>query len=558
MKKKIYALLLIVFFIFIGGYYYINYPAINIHKSSFWTGAVAVCIILGLIFAINSIRYKFDKNKKIKNFNYLPFISKMFAVLAAVLVLVAVAGSIISSPLLRAKKYASLIKVENKDFASDLEETEQITDLALMDTESARIFGNRKIGSLSEVVSQYEVEKDYTQISIQKSPYKVSALKYASFFKWWNNRDKGIPGYVKVNPVNSNAEYVELEQGMKYVPSAYFNYNLMRHVQLKYPTKIISGYYFEIDDEGQPYYICPTVSARVGLFGGMDVNGIIMCNPVDGACSYYSKDNIPSWVDNVYNGHLLCDKYNWFGTLSGGFINSVFGQKNCRQVTDDFGYKIIGDDVWIYTGVTSVNGDQSNIGFVMMNQRTSEAKYYKVSGAEEHSAMAAAEGEVQEKGYDAAFPSLINVAGVPTYIMILKDDGGLVKMYAMVNVEQYNIVATATTQNEVFASYKKLLKTKGGASAGSIEAEPETSVITVSDIQFINTDDGTVVYIKDTSHNVYKQRFEDNEQLIKINAGDTIKVSYEPSEDGISYLSSYEFVSAGSNTDSSTSIQNNQ
>ena len=163
MKKKIYALLLILFFIFIGGYYYINYPAINIHKSSFWTGAVAVCIILGLIFAINSIRYKFDKNKKIKNFNYLPFISKMFAVFAAVLVLVAVAGSIISSPLLRAKKYASLIKVENKDFASDLEETEQITDLALMDTESARIFGNRKIGSLSEVVSQYEVEKDYTR-----------------------------------------------------------------------------------------------------------------------------------------------------------------------------------------------------------------------------------------------------------------------------------------------------------------------------------------------------------------------------------------------------------
>ena len=208
--------------------------------------------------------------------------------------------------------------------------------------------------------------------------------------------------------------------------------------------------------------------------------------------------------------------------------------------------------------VTSVNGDQSNIGFVMMNQRTSEAKYYKVSGAEEHSAMAAAEGEVQEKGYDAAFPSLINVAGIPTYIMILKDDGGLVKMYAMVNVEQYNIVATATTQNEVFASYKKLLKTKGGTSTGSIETESETSVITVSDIQFINTDDGTVVYIKDTSHNVYKQRFEDNEQLIKINAGDTIKVSYEPSEDGISYLSSYEFVPAGNNTDSSTSVQNNQ
>lgn len=545
MKKKIYVFLLLVFVLFTGGYYYINYPVINIHKPSFWAGIVAICLVLGVISGINSIRYKFDRNKKMKNWGYLPFISKTFGILAVILFLVAFIGNIIGSPLLRAKKYASLLTVENKDFASDLEETEHITDLALMDTESARIFGNRKIGSLSEVVSQYEVERDYTQISIQKMPYKVSALKYASFFKWWNNRDKGIPGYVKVNPVNSNAEYVELAQGMKYVPSAYFNYNLMRHVQFKYPTKIISGYNFEIDDEGNPYYICPTVSARVGLFGGMDVNGIIICNPVDGSCNYYKIDNIPSWVDNAYDGHLLCDKYNWFGTLSGGFINSIFGQKDCKQVTDDFGYKIIGDDVWIYTGVTSVNGDQSNIGFVMMNQRTSEAKYYKVSGAEEHSAMAAAEGEVQEKGYDAAFPSLINVGGVPTYIMVLKDDGGLVKMYAMVNVEQYNIVATASTQSEVFANYKKLVKTKGGSGTPDNSAASKTEIIKVTDIQFINTEDGNIVYIKDENHNVYKQKFEDNEQLIKITAGDTIKVSYEPSEDGINYLSSYEFVPVG-------------
>lgn len=541
MKKKIYALLLLLFVIFTGGYYYVHYPAINIHKPSFWAGMVVICLVLGAICGINSIRYKFDKNKKVKNFNTLPFISKTFGVLAVILFLVAFVGNIIGSPLLRAKKYASLLEVENKDFASDLEETERITDLALMDTESARIFGNRKIGSLSEVVSQYEVESNYTQISIQKAPYKVSALKYASFFKWWNNRDKGVPGYVKVNPVNSDAEYVELPQGMKYVPSAYLNYNLMRHVQLEYPTKIISGYNFEIDDEGNPFYVCPTVSARVGLFGGMDVNGVILCNPVDGACSYYKINNIPSWIDNAYDGHLLCDKYNWFGTLSGGFINSIFGQKDCKQVTDDFGYKIIGDDVWIYTGVTSVNGDQSNIGFVMMNQRTSEAKYYKVSGAEEHSAMAAAEGEVQEKGYDAAFPSLINVGGVPTYIMVLKDDGGLVKMYAMVNVEQYNIVATAYTQGEVFANYKKLLKTEGGSIVPDNGTANSTAIIKVAGIQFINTEDGTVVYIKDENHNVYKQKFADNEQLIKITEGDTIKVTYEPSEDGINYLSSYEF-----------------
>lgn len=217
----------------------------------------------------------------------------------------------------------------------------------------------------------------------------------------------------------------------------------------------------------------------------------------------------------------------------------MIGQSGCREVTDDYGYKTIGDDVWIYTGVTSVNGDQSNIGFVMMNQRTSEAKYYSVSGAEEHSAMAAAEGEVQEKGYRASFPSLINVAGIPTYIMVLKDDGGLVKMYAMVNVEQYNLVATATSQSEVFSNYKKLLAENAGET--NIALEEKTADIVVAAIEFINTEDGTMVYLRDEDHNVYKQLFADNEALIKIAPGDTVTVSYEEMEDGIHYMTGYTF-----------------
>jgi Cu/Ag efflux protein CusF len=412
-----------------------------------------------------------------------------------------------------------------------------------MDTASAKIFGNRKIGSLSDVVSQYEVEDAYTQISVDKQPFKVSALKYASFFKWWNNKDKGIPGYVKINPVNSNAEYVELDKGMKYVPSAYFNYNLERHVQLKYPSKIINGYNFEVDDNGKPYYVCPTVTAKVGLFGGVDVNGVIICDPASGDCDYYRINNIPSWVDNVYNGHLLEKKYNWYGLLSDGFINSIIGQKGCKQTTDDFGYKIIGDDVWIYTGVTSVNGDQSNIGFVMMNQRTSEARYYKVSGAEEHSAMAAAEGEVQEKGYKASFPSLINVAGVPTYIMVLKDDGGLVKMYAMVNVSQYNMVATATSQSEVFSNYKKMLAKSGKGE--NIERDLKTIDIELRDIRFINTDDGTMVYLVSDDGKIFKQAFAENEHLVGLKTGDKLRIEYESSgndADDIAYMTSYEYI----------------
>lgn len=540
MKLKVRIALFVIFAAVIGGFYYAYFPAINIHLEIFWTTLIVVfsslAIILGAKSSISQMVGRLSKKPSIKEFSWF---AKLCSVLVIVCVGVLIVGSALGATLFRSRAYANLLPVDKREFTEDIEQSDQVTDIALMDTESARIFGNRKIGSLSDVVSQYEIEADYTQISIKGQPMKVSGLKYASFFKWWNNRNSGVPGYVQVNPVNSEAKYVKLTKPMKYVPSAYFNYNLQRHVQLTYPTKIISGYKFEVDDAGNPYYICPTMTARVGLFGGIDVNGVIICDPIDGECKYYAIGDCPSWVDSVYDGHLLTKKYNWHGMLSGGYINSIIGQKGCKQATDDFGYKIIGDDVWVYTGVTSANGDQSNIGFVMMNQRTSEARYYQVSGAEEHSAMSAAEGEVQEKGYKASFPSLINVSGTPTYIMVLKDAGGLVKLYAMVNVEQYNIVATATSQTKVFEEYKTLL-----ASDGKLETEEndlKEDTITVQSVEYIDTDDGTMVYIKDTNHQVYKQAFKEDESLIRISAGDVLHVKYQPMDNEIHLLQEFSF-----------------
>lgn len=540
MKLKVRIALFVIFAAVIGGFYYAYFPAINIHLEIFWTTLIVVflslAIILGAKSSISQMVGRLSKKPSIKEFSWF---AKLCSVLVIVCVGVLIVGSALGATLFRSRAYANLLPVDKREFTEDIEQSDQVTDIALMDTESARIFGNRKIGSLSDVVSQYEIEADYTQISIKGQPMKVSGLKYASFFKWWNNRNSGVPGYVQVNPVNSEAKYVKLTKPMKYVPSAYFYYNLQRHVQLTYPTKIISGYKFEVDDDGNPYYICPTMTARVGLFGGIDVNGVIICDPIDGECKYYAIGDCPSWVDSVYDGHLLTKKYNWHGMLSGGYINSIIGQKGCKQATDDFGYKIIGDDVWVYTGVTSANGDQSNIGFVMMNQRTSEARYYQVSGAEEHSAMSAAEGEVQEKGYKASFPSLINVSGTPTYIMVLKDAGGLVKLYAMVNVEQYNIVATATSQTKVFEEYKTLL-----ASDGKLETEEndlKEDTITVQSVEYIDSDDGTMVYIKDTNHQVYKQAFKEDESLIRISAGDVLHVKYQPMDNEIHLLQEFSF-----------------
>lgn len=547
--------------LWLGVNYYIYYPAINLQNPEFWTWLLFHSVIISCIFIFSGIISRSRKVSFKKGFrSNLEYFRRgtgkiqliLLVVIPVFCVLVIVLGTITSATIFNAKRYAGLLTVEQRDFTADIPESENVDNIALMDTDSARIFGNRKIGSLSDVVSQFEVEKDYTQINISNKPMKVANLRYADFFKYISNRKEGIPGYVMVNPVDSTAKYVKLEQGMKYVPSGYLNDNIYRYVQIHNPTRIIDGCYFEVDDDGQPYYVCPVLHARVGLFGGMDVKGAVLCNPVNGEMEYYDVADIPSWVDRVFDGELLEDKFNWYGLLSNGYWNSVIGQKGCIQTTDDYGYKTIEDDVWIYTGVTSVTGDASNVGFVMVNQRTSEARYYSISGAEEYSAMSSAEGEVQEKNYKASFPSLINVDGIPTYVMVLTDNGGLVKMYAMVNVEQYNLVVTAETQEEVFAKYRKLLAKDGNIGGTASDTAEKENVIReaafeVADMEYITVEGETYVYIKDESGNVYKQKFSEDEALIKISVGDTVSIQYEEMENGIHRIITTELVKKGIN-----------
>ncbi len=519
-------------------FYYLAVPAINIHTVGFWVWLIVTLFGLGICtldFYAPTVEISGEKSSGTTP------VTKYFGIGIVVCLAVFIIGGLISTPIFNASKYASIINIEEGDFATDIVESEDISDIALMDTDSAIIIGERAIGSLSDVVSQYEVSTNYSTIDYNGKPMKVAPLEYAGFFKYMNNKDAGIPGYVLVDPVKNEAKYVELATPIKYSRSAFFGKDLNRHIQTSYPTYDFEGYYFELDNEGRPFYICPVLNPNAGLFGAKDVKGIVICDPCSGDCEYMDVADVPNWVDRVYDGDLACKKYNWYGNLSGGFVNSIIGNKGCKVTTDDYGYKVMGGDVWVYTGVTSVNGDQSNIGFVLMNSRTAESKYYSIAGAEEHSAMSSAEGQVQNLGYEASFPSLINIEGIPTYIMVLKDNAGLVKMYALVNVEKYNIVATGSTQREALSSYKNLM-VENGILDDSITVDETTAnkFITVADIKYINVDGETFVYISSDKGEVFKQNFADNESLIFIQAGDRIKVYYTETESGINDLLSYE------------------
>ena len=537
------ALALLVGFI----HFYFFLPAINVRAVGFWGWLFVIATSASLPF----LDLKMNKQSKIKkgplvnrkveetsvNFN------KWVLIPVCLPLAVIIIGNIISSTFFDARSYASIIEVDEYSFSEDMPESNEITNIALMDTASATVLGNRVLGSLSDMVSQYTVSDYYTQINFCRTPKKVSNLEYDGFFKWLGNRDTGIPGMVMVDPVKAGAEYMAFPEPIHYADSGFFGDDLQRRLRFSFPTKIFYSTSFETDDEGNPYYIVACAKPRVGLFGAQDISEVILFDPVTGEGEIMPVSETPSWVDIVYTGYLACDKYNWQGTLSGGFFNSIIGNVGCKMATDDFGYIVIEDDVWYFTGVTSViSNDKSNIGFILSNARTGEYKFYPVIGAEEHSAMAAAEGEVQEKGYVSSFPSLINLADQPTYILVLKDAAGVVKLYALVNVENYSIVATGSTQSEAMVEYKKLLRQSGvGGAVGESEA-----LITVDEVRIVPVGGVSTVYITAITGEVYKGYLDSDEALILVRKNQKINVKYTPTEtDGLYYISEWSFYNDG-------------
>lgn len=442
-------------------YYYITLPAINIHESGFWFFLGGLVVLLLVIYGI---RKRFRNPQEIKSSK----VMKVGIFLVLAIVVVYGVGTLLSSPIINAKKYQQLVTPEERDFTEDIKEI-SYDQIPLLDKDSAELLGNRKMGSMVDMVSQFEVSGLYSQINYQGQPYRVTPLVYASGIKWLTNQKEGIPAYIRIDMATQNTELVKLDKPIKYSESEYFNRNIYRHLRFKYPTYMFDQLSFEIDDEGTPYWICPVKKFNIGLFGGQTIGRVVICNAQTGETKDYKIEDCPQWVDRAYPADLLLELYNYHGMLKNGFLNSVLGQKGCLKTTDGNNYLALDDDVWVYTGVTSVSGDKSNVGFVLMNQRTMETRYYVCDGAQERSAMDSAEGQVQNLKYQAAFPLLLNISDQPTYFMALKDGAGLVKKYAMVNVQKYQTVAIGDTVAECEKNYEKLLADNGIASGNGME-----------------------------------------------------------------------------------------
>ena len=508
-------------------YFYVELPPINLHSAAFYSFFLFVSAVYCVTAAITSGIYRQAENgrtfwKLLKGSCMVPLV-----IIGAVFVIYVV-GGLLSSVILRSGAYAKLMTVEPGSFTDEIEEI-SFDQIPMLDRDSAEKLGDRKLGELADMVSQFEVADNYTQINYKGRPVRVTPLRYGDIFKWLNNRSAGLPAYLIIDMVTQEVDVVRLPEGMHYTTAEHFSRNLYRHLRFQYPTYIFNEPTFEIDEEGTPYWVCPRIVKRIGLFGGTDIQGAVLVNAITGESQYYT--DIPTWVDGVYSAEIIMDQYDYYGTYQGGFINSLFGQKNVTVTTEGYNYIAANDDVYVYTGVTSAGSDESNIGFILTNQRTKQTTFYSIAGAEEFSAMNSAEGVVQHLNYSATFPLLLNISNQPTYFMALKDYAGLVKMYAMVNVQQYQVVATGATVEECQANYYKLLRQNklDTGEAPVLPADEDTVSGMVTALRSAVIDGTTMYYVTlDDLTAVYAVSAGAVEKVILLNVGDRITVTYEP------------------------------
>lgn len=517
MKKrffKVYIILIFAFLLFL--FYYIYLPVINIHSSDLWI------FIISLLF-LSAGAYKIIKFKT-ANHN----IIKAILFFAITLLIIYLIGYILSSPIVNAKKYQSLINIQNSDFKKDIKQI-SYDEIPILDKETAINLGSRKMGSMVDMVSQFEVNNLYTQINYNAKPTRVTPLDYGNIFKWVTNRKNGIPAYMTIDMATQETELIRLDNGIKYSFSEPLNRNVNRYLRFNYPTYMFDKISFEIDDNGTPYWICPVKTYSIGLFGGPVIKKVILLNSITGELTEYNIEDVPMWVDSVYSADLLISYYNYYGMLKNGYFNSILGQKGCLKTTEGYNYIALNDDVYVYTGVTSVGGDRSNVGFVLMNQRTGESKYYTISGAQETSAMASAEGQVQHLGYKATFPLLLNISNQPTYFIALKDEAGLVKKYAMVNIEKYQIVAIGDTISECENNYIDLL------SKSNIEINKNKTKQNIKGkityIKELVIDGNSHIFIKiDNNKKYFGIPVKNNLNILNYQLNDNIYLEYEEQE----------------------------
>ena len=572
-EKKVLKIIIAILLTIVGGAvaYYFMLPALNFKSLDFYYFiAVIIAIYVVSTFVLSKAFIKPE---------YIPYVKKRATIpviIGLVFALVLGVGYLTSCELFRARAYSEIIDVKTENFGENDKSITTITSLKdfsavpMIDKEVAENLANKKLGELSEYVSQFVIDSAYsTQINYKGNPYRIFPLKYGDVFKWFNNTRDGLPAYIAVNMYTQEANTVILKDeglnNIKVSTNEYFNEKLNRVLRFNFPMYMFGTPSLEIDESGKPWWVCEVVDKTVGLIGGTDVIGVVLVDAADkNNIKEFSLEEIRTnkdiqWIDQIYSDDLLVKQYNYYGKYNGGFINAYIGQSGVVSTTEGSSYIASGDDVWLYTGVTSVTSDDSIVGFAIINQRTKEAVFQRIAGTTESGAQKSAESIVSDKGWKATFPVLLNVDGEATYFMALKDNS-VVKSFAMVSVERVqDAVRSEDDANPDIEACLKAYVNKVKSSAGLVlnidynavlpdsisggeatnngdttnNAESTIASVTgvITDIRTAVENGNSVYYIALDGKAVYYSMSAVNDNnVVILNVGDTVTITYKTQE----------------------------
>lgn len=506
--------------------------------------------LLGLVLLLALLTLQTETRNKKTTFKFFPAHRILGLLILVLLTYVTIVPFITSSPMLYAKDYRQLIgEVKDGKEISDHIAPLAINKVRVVDERLAYLLGEKILGSDPALGSKTELGH-FTIQKVGDELYWVAPLLHSGFFKWINNNE-GTDGYVLVSATNErNVKLVQSLNGkplkIKYQSEAFFMSQMERYLYFNgYATAGLDDYTFEIDDEGKPYWVVTKYEKRVG-FGGNDAVGVVTLDAQTGEIAEYPVDKTPAWVDRIQPQEFIEEQLNDWGEYVHGYWN--FANENKLQITEGLTlvYGENGTPYW-YTGLTSVGKDESAVGFVLVDTRTKETTYYHQSGATEYAAQRSAEGKVQEKGYNASLPVPYTINGIPTYVMTLKDGGGLVKMYAMVAINDYTIVGVGNTMGETMMAYKNVFNmsdTRINPQSASDRNQLNTVVERIqSDIKNGNS---FYYFTVNGSAKIFVGSSVLSNELPVTRVGDSISISFDTDAEEVINVSSFDNLNMGS------------
>lgn len=537
--NKTYTLLSAYLILIISVYW--TMPVINF---GFWGLPIYLLALIFIYLILGkkvTLKLEGNQNQKIRyNIN----INKGFYyVIGGILIYMIIVPILTSWSLFHNQSYRNLIgKVEIGKTFSDHLEPISIKNIRVVDQELASILGDKVLGSKPALGSQVNLG-EFTIQKVNDELYWVAPLEHSGFFKW-NKNKQGTPGYVMVNATNErDVKLVEKINGteikIKYQPNAYFQDNLERHIYFHgYMTSGFTDFSFEIDDKGNPYWVVTKFSKKIGFYGS-DATGVLVVNATTGMIKEYSMKNIPEWIDRMQPQKFIEEQLNDWGEYINGYWN--FSNEGKLQITEELTL-VYGEDnksYW-YTGLTSVGTDESTVGFMLVDTRTKKAVWYKQSGATETAAMGSAEGKVQEKKYTATIPTPYNINNIPTYVMTLKDDGGLVKMYAMVSIQDYTIVGVGNSLQETLMAYKNAFNATGNKFSTSTKSNKLTVKSIISRINSDVKNGNSFYYFTiQGNNNIFIGSTQISNDIPITMIGDSVEIIYEEDTEKLIGVSSF-------------------